>query len=303
MARILVTGGAGFIGSSLAFELAKNGEEVVVLDDMSLGKPENLSDAPVEVRVGDITRPADIEAAMEDVGQVYHFASASSAPMYEPDPRRATQVTLNGFLNVLEAARKSKVKGIVFASSSSVYGNNPTPHSEAQAIAPISFYTAAKMSKEFYAQVYSRMYGMDIAAMRFFSVYGPREKFKGRYANIISQFLWKMKKGESPVLYGNGSQTRDYIYIDDVVRCCLLAMEKKANGAFNVGTGRSASFNDVVSLLNKALGTKIKPAYVPNPIGNYVAHTLADTAKAERELGFKARLSLEDGIRELLKSY
>lgn len=303
MARILVTGGAGFIGSSLAFELARKGEEVVVLDDMSLGKPDNLSGASVEVRVGDITKPADIEAAMQDCGQIYHFASASSAPMYEPDPRRATQVTVNGFLNVLEAARKFSVKSIVYASSSSLYGTNPTPHSEAQMITPISFYTAAKMSKEAYAQVYSRTYGMRIAAMRFFSVYGPREKFKGRYANVISQFLWKMKAGESPVLYGNGSQTRDYIYIDDVVRCCLLAMEKGADGAFNVGTGKSASFNDVVTCLNRALGTSIKPTYVPNPIGNYVAHTLADTDKAERELGFKARCSLEDGIRELLKYY
>jgi len=306
MARILVTGGAGFIGSTLACELARNGNEVVVLDDMSLGKADNLTgyEGKIMTRVGDITKPADVEAAMEDAEQVYHYASASSAPMYEPDPRRATQVTFNGFINVLEAARKFGIKKIVYASSSSVYGNNPTPHREDQAINPISFYISAKMSKEFYARVYSRMYGMTIAAMRFFSVYGPKEKHKGKYANVLSQFLWKMKKGESPVIYGDGTQTRDYIYVDDVVRCCMLAMEKGADGVFNVGTGKAASFNDVVTALNKAMKTSVKPSYIPNPIaGNYVAHTLADTKKAEKELGFKARYSLEDGVRELMKYY
>jgi len=303
MARTVVTGGAGFIGSNVAVELARSGNEVVVLDDMSLGKPENLAGSAVQVRVGDITKPADVEAAMRDCQQVYHFASASSAPMYEPDPRRATQITLSGFLNMMEAARKFGINSIVFASSSSVYGANPTPHSEDQPVTPISFYTAAKLAKEHYAEVYSRVYGMKIAAMRFFSAYGPREQFKGRYANVISQFLWEMKAGKAPVLYGDGSQTRDYIYVDDVVRCCMLAMEKKANGVYNVGTGKACSFNDVVSALNAALGTSIKPTYVENPISNYIRHTLADTVKAEKELGFKARYSLEDGLKELLKYY
>lgn len=304
MERILVTGGAGFIGSSLAVELARRGSDVLVLDDMSLGRRDNVAGIPnLEVRVGDITKSCDVEAAMKDVQQVYHFASASSAPMYEPDPRRATNVTFNGFLNVLEAAKKFKVKNIVYASSSSVYGNNPIPHREDQPITPISFYIAAKMAKEFYAEVYSRLYGMNIAALRFFSVYGPRERHKGKYANVISQFLWKMKAGEAPVLYGDGGQTRDYIYIDDVVRACILAMEKGANGVFNVGTGKAHSFNDVVAALNEALGTGIKPVYVVNPISNYVRHTLADTRKAERELEFKAQYSLEDGIQTLLKHY
>jgi len=305
MARILVTGGAGFIGGNIAATLANKGEEVAVLDNMYLGKEYELEDVKgkVEIFNGDITKQADVEKAFRDVEQVYHLASASSAPMYEPDPRQATFVTVNGFLNVLEACRKAGIKSLVYASSSSLYGRNPPPHSEGQAIVPISFYTAAKMAKEAYAQAYHELYGMNIAAMRFFSVYGPRERHKGRYANVITQFLWKMRKNEAPVIYGDGSQTRDYIFVDDVVRCCALAMEKKADGPFNVGTGKAYSFNEVVDVLNRHLKASIKPQHIQNPISNYVAHTLADTKKAESVLGFEAKYSLEDGIRELVKYY
>jgi UDP-glucose 4-epimerase len=139
--------------------------------------------------------------------------------------------------------------------------------------------------------------------MRFFSVYGERERHKGRYANVITQFLWQMKRGEPPIIYGNGTQTRDYIYAEDVARCCILAMEKKANGVFNVGTGKAYSFNQVIEILNRILGTDIRPIYVPNPIPNYVTHTLACTRKSERELGFKAKYSLEEGIKRLISFY
>ncbi|MDD5317877.1 MAG: NAD-dependent epimerase/dehydratase family protein [Candidatus ainarchaeum sp.] len=305
MAGVLVTGGAGFIGSTVASALARGGEEVSVLDDFSLGREYELSEVKGKVKIfkGDITKPAEVEKAFAGVGQVYHFASASSAPMYEPDPRKATEATLNGFLNVLEEARKRDVSRIVFASSSSVYGANPTPHSEGQRIAPLSFYVAAKLAKENYAEVYSKMYGMRIAAMRFFSVYGEREKHKGRYANVITQFLWKMKAGGRPVIYGDGSQTRDYVYAGDVARACMLAMGKGASGVFNVGTGKAHSFNQIVEMLNARLGTGVKPVYAENPIKNYVAHTLADTRKAEKELGFKAECGLEEGIAKLANHY
>ena len=301
----MVTGGAGFIGSTLAAALASKGDEVVVLDDMSLGKEYELEGVKgkIEVIRGDISRASDVEKAFSGVSQVYHFASASSAPMYEPDPRKATYSTLNGFLNELGEARKWDVSRMVFASSASVYGSNATRHSEGQEIRTVSFYTASKMAKENYASVYSRMYGMRIAAMRFFSVYGARERHKGRFANVITQFLRQMRKGEEPVIYGDGSQTRDYVYSEDVARACMLAMEKKADGVFNVGTGKAHSFNEVVDFLNLALGTSIKPKYVDNPIKNYIARTLADTKKSEKELGFKAKYSLEEGIRELVKFY
>jgi len=305
MARILVTGGAGFIGSTIAAMLVSQGEDVTVLDNMALGKEYELNDVKDKIRLvaGDIANPEDVEKAFKDVSQVYHLASASSAPMYEPDPRKATYITVNGFLNVLEAARKHDIENIVFASSSSVYGTNPAPHSEEQKITPISFYAAAKMAKEEYAQAYHSTYGMNIAAMRFFSVYGERERHKGRYANVITQFLWQMKRGEPPVIYGDGSQTRDYIYAEDVARCCILAMKKKANGVFNVGTGKAYSFNQIIDILNKQLGTNIKPTYIKNPISNYVTHTLADMRKTENELGFRAKYSLEEGIQRLVKFY
>lgn len=305
MARILVTGGAGFIGSTIAAMLVRRGEEVVILDDMSLGKEYELGDMRGKLKIvkGDITKPKDVADAFRGVGQVYHLASASSAPMYEPDPRAATYVTVNGFLNVLEEARRRGVGNIVYASSSSVYAASPPPHSEKQAVSPVSFYAAAKLAKEEYANAYSRAYGMRIAAMRFFSVYGGRERHKGKYANVVTQFLWRMRKGEPPVIYGDGSQTRDYVYADDAARCCLLAMGRNADGCFNVGTGKAHSFNETVRLLNKHLGTKLRAKYVPNPIGNYVAHTLADTKKSEKELGFRAEYSFDEGIGELLKYY
>lgn len=305
MARILVTGGAGFIGSTIAAMLAERGDEAVVLDDMSLGKEYELEGVKGRVKVltGDIINPKDVERAFEGVEQVYHLASASSAPMYEPDPRKATYVTVNGFLNVLEEARRRGIANVVYASSSSLYATNKPPHSEGMQVVPVSFYTAAKLAKESYAKAYSRMYGMRIAAMRFFSVYGERERHKGKYANIVTQFLWLMKKGEAPVIYGDGSQTRDYVYADDVARCCLLAMDRKADGVFNVGTGRAYSFNETVEILNKHLGKEIEAKYVTNPIGNYVAHTLADTRKAEAELGFKAKYSLDEGVKRLVEFY
>ncbi len=305
MAKILVTGGAGFIGSNIALSLWRQGHEVSVLDDMSLGRPENLAESKGEIRIisGDASDASIADSAVNGVEQIYHLASASSAPMYEPDPRRANEATLTSFLNVLDAARRNSITGIVYASSSSIYGASHPPHSEDMPVRPVSFYTACKLAKEHYAEVYSRAFGMRIAAMRFFSVYGPHETHKGRFANVITQFLWLMKEGKAPTIYGDGTQTRDYVFVDDVVRCCTLAMERKADGVFNVGTGEARSFNDVVDELNSALGTSIRQKYVPNPIKNYVAHTLADTRKSEKELGFRARFSFMNGIRELVKYY
>jgi len=305
MARVLVTGGAGFIGSTIAAALVRKGEDVAVLDNFSLGRAYELSDVRRDVTVlrGDIRKPSDVRKAFSGVEQVYHLASASSAPMYEPDPRKATLATVNGFLNVLEEARARGVGSIVYASSSSLYAATPPPHREDARVSPVSFYTAAKLAKEHYAAVYSRAYGMRIAAMRFFSVYGPRERHKERYANVVTQFLWKMRRGERPVIFGDGSQTRDYIYSEDVARCCLLAMGKKADGVFNVGTGKAHSFNETVGVLNRVLVTRIAAAHVKNPIGNYVAHTLADTRKSRETLGFTAAYSFEQGVRECAREY
>jgi len=306
MTKILVTGGAGFIGSTLTAMLVKNGDEVVVADDLSLGREYELADVSDKITLikGDLIDPLVAEKAVEGVEQIYHLAAASSAPMYEPDPTHATHATLTSFVNILEAARKKGIKNLVYASSSSVYGKNQVPHSEDQHVAPVSFYTAAKLSTEHYAEAYCRTHGMRIAAMRFFSVYGTRERHKGKYANVVTQFLWDMKKNISPVIYGDGEQTRDYVFAEDVARCCTLAMEAKVHGPFNVGTGVAHSFNETVDLLNKALGTSVEAKRIPNPISKtYVAHTLADTRKSSDILGFEAKYSFEDGIKAITKAY
>jgi len=303
-AEVLVTGGAGFIGSNLAHELVRRGYKVTVLDDMFLGRAYNLADIKGKIKFvrGSIADARLVEKLARGKKFVFNIAARSSAPMYEPDPRRATYESFNGFLNVLVAAKKAGAKKVVYASSSSVYANLPPPGREDAAIdfSMLTGYSAAKMACEIFAAYFQAVYDVKTVGLRFFSVYGPRERHKKNFANVVSQFLWQMRKNQRPVIYGDGSQARDYIYVDDVVRAIILAAEKPATGIFNVGTGRATSYNEVVALLNKILGKNIKPKYVPNPIKNYVQTTLADTSKAEKELGFKAEFTLEQGLRDLI---
>jgi len=167
-------------------------------------------------------------------------------------------------------------------------------------IIPSDFYTEGRYAMERIAEVYNKLYGLKCIVLRLFSVYGPREEYKGKYANLVSQFLWSINKDEQPIIFGDGTQTRDFIWVKDVVKAYLLAMEKDIDfDVFNVGTGKNYSLNEVVEIINKTLGKNVKPKYVENPIKNYVFHTLADTTKAENVLKFKAKVSLEDGIKIL----
>ncbi len=206
---------------------------------------------------------------------------------------------INDAISVFEFAKKTGAK-VVFASSSSLYNGLPTPNREDMDIMVADYYTEARLGIERIAELYHKLYGINIVGLRFFSVYGPNERAKGIYANIVSQFLWEMQDGKTPVIYGDGEQTRDFAFVSDVVRACVLAMEKDVSGVFNVGTGVSHSFNDVVVALNDVLGTNIKPQYIDNPMKNYVAHTLADLTKVKDALGFRSEYSLEDGIREIV---
>lgn len=302
--KILVTGGAGFIGSNLVEVLVEKGYEVVVLDNMSLGSEHNLASVIKDITLvkGDIRDAQLVKNLMRDCDFVFHEAAASSAPMFYKDPRDSFSSTVNGFLNVLCAAKENNVKRVIYASSSSLYGRLPTPHNEDMQVVPVDFYTASKLAVEHAGKICAENFGLETVGFRYFSVYGPHEKAKGKFANIISQFLWDMKKCISPIIYGDGSQTRDYTYVKDVVQANLLAMDmnKKISGEiFNVGTGIAKSFNETVDILNQVLGTSIKLTYVINPIKNYVQHTLADTKKSERLLGFKAKYRLMEGVDEI----
>jgi UDP-glucose 4-epimerase len=220
--------------------------------------------------------------------------------MYREDPQ-LTARTISDWLAILEYARRNGSR-VVFASSSSLYNGNRQPYREDMPIAVTDFYTEARYAMERLAELYSGLYGMPSVGLRYFSVYGPGERSKGRYANLASQFLWAMKEGKRPLLFGDGTQSRDFIHIDDVVEANLLALDYGKTGVFNIGTGKAATLNRLVELLNAELGSGIKPEYRPNPITNYVRHTLADTTSAAEKLRFRSSISLEDGIRRLVES-
>jgi len=294
---ILVTGGAGFIGSHLVEALLADGEVVVVLDNMHTGNPDNLEGLQGSLKL--------IQAGCNDIAgmdlnpqRIYHLGIPSSSPMYKADPYLVGEA-LNGFISVLELARRSQAR-LVYASSSSLYSGLTPPHREDMTIQVTDYYTEARLAMERMAELYHKLYGVKSAGMRFFSVYGPREESKKQYANMVSQFLWQMRRGEEPVIFGDGEQTRDFVYVQDVVAALRLAMQSDHHCILNVGSGRSHSFNEVIEMINVQLMVKIKPKYIENPIKNYVRDTLAYTSKCKEMLGFKAKISLEEGIRRLL---
>ena len=294
--KFLVTGGCGFIGSNLVEELLNQGNEVVVLDNLHTGSLENLKGFNIELIKGN---SGEISNLSLDVDGIFHLGMPSSSPMYKENPSLVGK-TINEFINIMEFARKNKIK-VIYASSSSIYNGLKPPHKENMEIKVTDYYTETRLCIERMAKLYYKLHGVKSIGLRLFSVYGPKEKAKGKYANLVSQFLWALQKKESPIIYGDGSQTRDFIYVKDVVDAFILAMSSKIKcDIFNIGTGKSISLNQLVGMLNKILKTNTKPKYIKNPIKNYVQHTQADPKKAEKILGFKAKYNLEEGIKKII---
>ena len=296
----LVTGGAGFIGSNLVEELLRAGEEVVILDNMHTGSPGNLEGLQGSLEL--------IQASCNDLPgmdlhpeKIYHLGIPSSSPMYKKNPYLVGEA-LNGFTAVFELARRSGAR-VIYASSSSLYNGLMPPHHEDMAIQVADYYTEARLAMERMAELYKRLFEVSSVGMRFFSVYGPKETAKKQYANMVTQFLWEMRVGKTPLIFGDGTQTRDFTYVKDVVRALRLGMNSNYHGILNVGTGKAYSFNKVIEILNENMGLSMKPQYIENPIKNYVQHTLSNTVKAEKIIGFRSKYSLEDGVKELLKFY
>ncbi|MGQ9788189.1 MAG: NAD-dependent epimerase/dehydratase family protein [Candidatus Hadarchaeaceae archaeon] len=297
--KVLVTGGAGFIGSNLVEELVRLGEDVLVLDDFSTGSLENLKAVQNKVKIVPTSCQRLLELKLPEIKKIFHLGIPSSSPMYRDNPALVGEA-IGGFINVFELARRNRAR-VVYASTSSLYRGCPTPHREDRISEPFDFYTEARIAMERLARVYYELHGVSSVGMRFFSVYGPHERAKGRYANNISQFLWAMREDKPPEIYGDGEQTRDFVHVSDVLRACLMAADSDLGcEVVNVGTGRQTSFNRVIELLNKALGKEIKPVYVPNPIKNYVYHTCADLTRAKKLLGYGPMVSLEEGISSLV---
>lgn len=305
MSKILVTGGAGFIGSNLCNMMAEKGHEVVAFDNLSLGKTENLSDK-VKFIQGDVNIKEDLEKAGKDFDYVVHLAASSSAPMFAKDMYYAYQNNVAGHIRVMQFAKEIGAKKLLFASTSSIYGNNPTPLTEDQEVTAPNHYSVTKFAQEGASRIFSGAEGMEIIAFRFMSIYGLHEDHKTYFANLVSQFIWGMAKDEAPVLYGDGTQDRDFTNVKDVVQGIELAMEtEKKYGftIFNIGTNKSIDLVGLVQIINKVMGKDIKPKFIPNPIKEgYVKSQLADITKISTELGYKPTVELEEGIREIVNN-
>ncbi len=292
--RVLVTGGAGFIGSNLVEALVGRGEDVTVLDNFSTGTVENLEKVRDRVKTvqGSCTELLKLKLQPE---LIFHLGIPSSSPMYRENPLLVGEA-ISGFMNVMELAKQNQAK-VVYASSSSMYRGCPRPNREDVQTEPFDYYTEARLAMERLARVYHQLHGVSSAGMRFFSVYGPHERAKGRYANVITQMILN----DEFTIYGDGSQTRDFTHVDDIVKALVLAAGKDGTFVFNVGTGRETSFNEVAKLIQEIKPLKIK--YVPNPLENYVERTQADTSLVKRELSWAPTVKLEDGVRRTVEYY
>ena len=300
---ILVTGAAGFIGSSLANELNAKGHDVIALDNLFLGKKENLSEG-VEFRKASVMNLAVLRNIFEtsNIDYVFHFAALSSNPMFRPSPLDGMNVNIIGFSNIAEMCKDFNTKKLVYASTSSLYSGNHPPHKETDSVAPKIHYETTFYARELIAQAYFREFGLKSAGMRYFSVYGYNEMHKGEFANLITQFIWGIRKGRQPVIYGDGEQARDFVFIDDVTQANILAMKTGMEGVFNVGTGKSHSINEIIKIIRGKMDVGIKPKYVRNPLKNYISHTQADISKI-RQFGYEPKISVEEGIELLIKHY
>ena len=290
--RYLVTGGAGFIGSNIVDELVRRGQEVVVLDDLSGGKEANLAGVrdKIDLHVGSITDLAAVQSACKGVHYVMHLAARTSVPRSVLNPLETNHVNIDGTLNVLVAARDAQVRRFVFAASSSAYGETPTlPKSESMPPQPISPYGVTKYVGEMYAQVFGRVYGLENVSIRFFNVFGPRQDPTSQYSGVLSRFMLAAIEDQPPVVYGDGEQSRDFTYVENIVDETLRACEAPgASGmVFNGGTGARITLNQVLKLLEKISGKIIKPKY-DAPRNGDIRDSQADVSLARSVLGYDA---------------
>jgi UDP-glucose 4-epimerase len=298
--RVLVTGGAGFIGSNIANSLATN-NDVIAVDDGYLGTPENLTDNVefIEQSVVDDDLPTDVDV-------VFHLAALSSYTMHEDNPAKDARVNVEGFVNTVEQARQDGCETIVYATTTSIYGDRTEPSPESMAVEARTGYEASKLARERYAEYFHNHHDMTLAGLRFFSVYqgfGGAEQHKGEYANTVAQFTDKIANGERPELFGDGSQTRDFTHVDDVVRACEVAADHELQGIYNVGTEESYTFNEMVAMINDELGTTVEPKYIENPLEVYVHDTMADYSKLHAATGWEPEIDFEEGVARVCEPY
>jgi nucleoside-diphosphate-sugar epimerase len=299
--RYLVTGGAGFIGSNIVDELLRRGHQVLVLDDLSTGKEGNLAAVreKIEFRKGTITDLETVRTCCKGIDYVIHLAARTSVPKSVQNPIESNFVNIDGTLNVLVAARDAKVRRIVFAASSAAYGETPTlPKIETMPPEPISPYGVTKYVGELYGKVFDRVYGLETVSIRYFNVFGPRQDPSSQYSGVLSRFMLAVIEGQPPVIFGDGEQSRDFTYVDNVVDETLRACEAAgASGkVLNGGTGARITLNRVIALLEELTGREIEPRY-ESPRAGDIRDSQADVSLAAKILGYQPLVAFEEGLK------
>ena len=309
MAKYLVTGGAGFIGCNLVRFLLDRAHEVVVLDDFSTGKRENLADLADRIRLveGDVRDRAAVDACVGGCQAVFHEAALGSVPRSVAEPILSHDVNVNGTLTVLEAARAAGVRRVIFAASSSAYGEQEeSPKHEAMVPAPISPYAAGKVACEMYLRAYAAVYGMQTLCLRYFNVFGPYQDPGGAYAAVIPAFVSRLLAGQRPVVYGDGEQSRDFCYIDNVCQANYLAATAPAEVCdgrpLNIACNQATTLNEILALLGELLGTKVQALYEPPRAGD-VKHSLAGIDAARAAIGYEPKIFFREGLTRAIGWY
>jgi len=307
MTLYLVTGGAGFIGSHIVEALVKRGDRVRVLDNFSTGREANLESTgnQIELFRADLCDESAVGRAVEGVDTIFHQAALASVPRSVAEPLATHAACVTGTVTLLHAAQKARVRRVVYAASSSAYGDSAwSSKRESDMPSPLSPYAAAKLAAELYCQAFYHSYKLETVCIRYFNVFGPRQDPNGAYAAVIPRFICSMLKGERPTIYGDGKQSRDFTYIDNVVAGNLAAAvaPKGAGKLFNVAAGKSYSLLDLMQELNVILGSSFEPVFEPARVGD-VRDSLADIAAAGRELGYQPIVSFREGLRKTVDFY
>ncbi len=301
--RVMVTGGAGFIGSNLAEELARE-NEIVILDNLSTGRMENIKELlkmdNVRFIHGSITDLELLQRSFNGIDYVFHQAALASVPRSIQNPIGSNEANITGTLNVLTAARDSGIKKVVYASSSSVYGDTPTlPKKEDMPVNPLSPYAVTKVTGEFYCKVFQDIYGLRTISLRYFNVFGPRQDPNSQYAAVIPKFINAILNDKPPVIYGDGEQSRDFTFVKHVVDANILACESNMNGVFNIACGKRITINQLVEMINEILGKSIEPVYT-EPRSGDIKHSLADISRA-KSFGYNPDSNFKDGLKETIR--
>jgi UDP-N-acetylglucosamine/UDP-N-acetyl-alpha-D-glucosaminouronate 4-epimerase len=307
MATYLVTGGAGFIGSNIVDELLRRGERVRVLDNFATGREENVAEfaSRVDLIRGDVRDEEAVDRAVKGADFILHQAALASVPRSIADPTSNNQVNAQGTLNLLLAAKKHGVKRVVYASSSSVYGDSEElPKVESMTPNPKSPYAVAKLAAEYYCRVFGELYGVPTVSLRYFNVFGPRQDPNSQYSAVIPLFVKALMEGKRPDIYGDGEQSRDFTFISNVVNANLLACEAKVTGArvYNIACGGRYTLNQLFAALRERIGADVEPVYGPARPGD-VKHSMAAIGRIQKELGYQVGVSFEEGIDRTVQWY